>query len=457
MSIFEKILEIYRNYYLCIHCLGRMFSLLGTCTTNQERGNSLLLSMTLEYHRTYLNQDQEKANSIENLKILAENASFIPAQYVLKKEGLESKKIVPSKICYLCHNIFSNLDKYVDRATNKLKNLEFKNLLVGTSLDSEIDNKEDIFKAEFKLLESESFKSHFNREVGKLISDLLDKPPEFINPDITIIFNLGYDSFKIDLLIRSLYIYGRYTKLLRGIPQTHWHCRKCMGNGCVLCNFTGKQYATSIEELISPEFIKNSDSTGSKFHGAGREDIDVRMLGEGRPFIIELINPKIRSLDLKKIQKQVNKKNKKKVQIYELKFSNKLLVKKLKFNAENTRKIYKALVYSEKKFSKEIFERKVNQLKVNFENLKIQQKTPLRVNHRRANKVREKKVHKIEGKFIKSNLFEFIIETQGGTYIKELINGDSGRTKPSFAEIFENPLICKKLDVLKIKNLIFPD
>lgn len=28
-----------------------------------------------------------------------------------------------------------------------------------------------------------------------------------------------------------------------------------------------------------------------KFHSGGREDIDVRMLGNGRPFLIELINP----------------------------------------------------------------------------------------------------------------------------------------------------------------------
>ena len=27
-------------------------------------------------------------------------------------------------------------------------------------------------------------------------------------------------------------------------------------------------------------------------HGSGREDIDVRMLGDGRPFILEFINPK---------------------------------------------------------------------------------------------------------------------------------------------------------------------
>jgi tRNA pseudouridine synthase 10 len=431
-----------------------MFSLLGTDTTNQERGKSLLLSMVMEYHRKYLNLNKEKDNSINILKLLAENAYFLPAQKVLKNEGLEIKISSESQICYLCNNLFYDLEKYANRAINILADFEFNSFLVGTSLDSQIINKEDKFKAKFNLLESESFKSHFNREVGKLILEVLvKKSPEFFNPDITIIFNLKYDSFNIDLLIRSLYILGKYKKYLRGIPQTHWNCRKCMGNGCQSCNFTGKQYTTSVEELISPEFIKNSESTDSKFHGAGREDIDVRMLGEGRPFILELINPKIRSINLKKIQKKVNKKNKKKVQIYDLKFSNKQQVKKLKSSAENSNKVYKALVYSEKSFSKEDFERKKNELKFNLENHKIQQKTPSRVVHRRANKIREKKIYKIKGRFVKSNLFEFIIETQGGTYIKELINGDNGRTRPSFTEIFGNTLICKELDVLNVISL----
>jgi tRNA pseudouridine synthase 10 len=36
----------------------------------------------------------------------------------------------------------------------------------------------------------------------------------------------------------------------------------------------------------------------NKFHGAGREDIDVRMLGDGRPFVLEMVNPKCLDVDL---------------------------------------------------------------------------------------------------------------------------------------------------------------
>ena len=106
----------------------------------------------------------------------------------------------------------------------------------------------------------------------------------FQNPDITIIFHLNWDSFNVEVLIKSIFIYGRYNKFIKGIPQTHWFCNKCRGEGCSECDYTGKQYKTSIEELISSEFINQAKASGSKFHGAGREDMDVRMLGNGRPF-----------------------------------------------------------------------------------------------------------------------------------------------------------------------------
>ena len=90
---FNKVIDIYQNYYICIHCLGRMFSLLGTSTTNYERGNSILLSITMENHRNYLSGDtNERDQALSNLKVLADNAHYISAYNVLKNEGLISKK-----------------------------------------------------------------------------------------------------------------------------------------------------------------------------------------------------------------------------------------------------------------------------------------------------------------------------------------------------------------------------
>ena len=57
-----------------------------------------------------------------------------------------------------------------------------------------------------------------------------------------------------------------------------------------------KQYPETVEELISEDAIKLARGKGAKFHGAGREDIDVKMLGNGRTFVLEIKEPKIRNL-----------------------------------------------------------------------------------------------------------------------------------------------------------------
>ena len=450
MDIFDKVIEIYRDKYICFHCLGRMFSLLGTDTTNHDRGNSLLLAITMDKHRAYLSHQDNHDNASQILKLLAEKAHFTPAQSVLEKEGIEYSKPDFAEKCYLCDDIFNDIEIFAKRAEKYLENFEFTNFLIGTALNAQIINKEDNFKASHNLLEAESFKNHFNREVGKELSLILGKPAEFGMPDITIIYSIKFESFDITLLLRSIFIYGRYNKFVRGIPQTHWDCRLCRGKGCESCKFTGKQYKTSVEELISPKFVIEAKADDSKFHGAGREDIDVKMLGNGRPFILELKNPKIRTLDLKTIQNKVNKSNKKKIKVTDLKYSSKEQVKNLKLNAENTKKVYKALVISKEKISKGNFDDLLKKLKGVYEKQNLQQRTPLRVSHRRADKIREKKVFRVEGKFIKPDVSEFIVETQGGTYIKELISGDNGRTTPSFSDIYGFSLECKKLDVLKI-------
>jgi len=360
-------------------------------------------------------------------------------------------KTPSSSPCYLCNDIFQDQHKYVDRAKEILQEVEFSNILVGTRPDPDIVKKEDEFKVEYNILEAEAFKSHFNREVGKSISQFFNVPPKFDGADVVLVYNLAHDSFNIDLHLKSLFVYGRYQKLIRGIPQTKWPCIKCRGMGCEECNFTGKRYPTSVEELITPLFMKASKATDSSFHGAGREDIDVKMKGTGRPFILELKNPQVRTLDLSKLEQETNLLNKDKVQISELRYSDKSEVIKIKENAKNTIKVYKALVISEKEVSPLEFNEVMKKIKETLENIEIKQRTPIRVSHRRADKVRRKYVYSIDGKYMTSNEFEFIIETQGGTYIKELINGDEGRTQPSFVDVFESSLTCSKLNVIAIK------
>jgi tRNA pseudouridine synthase 10 len=57
----------------------------------------------------------------------------------------------------------------------------------------------------------------------------------------------------------------------------------------------------------------------------------------------------------------------------------------------------------------------------------------------------------LELKKLKPNLVEMLIRCQGGLYVKELINGDEGRTRPSVSEIVDVPAECIELDVMEVE------
>jgi tRNA pseudouridine synthase 10 len=52
-------------------------------------------------------------------------------------------------------------------------------------------------------------------------------------------------------------------------------------------------------------------------------------------------------------------------------------------------------------------------------------------------------------------LFELDVVTQAGTYVKEFVHGDLGRTKPSLSDIIGGDVDILALDVLDI-HLDFP-
>lgn len=87
----------------------------------------------------------------------------------------------------------------------------------------------------------------------------------------------------------------------------------------------------------------------------------------------------------------------------------------------------------------------------------LDQKTPIRVLHRRPLATRKKKIHEMNAKLItdRRNLFELRVTTEAGTYVKEFVHGDFGRTKPSVGDLIGHEVDIVALDVLGI-NLDWP-
>jgi tRNA pseudouridine synthase 10 len=204
-------------------------------------------------------------------------------------------------------------------------------------------------------------------------------------------------------------------------------------------------YPESVEELVSKPLLEAAEGEKTAFHASGREDIDARMLGSGRPFVIEISKPKKRFLDLEKLEAAVNANSAAKVEVSSLRFTNKDVVRRLK-KAESAQKEYRVLI----EFENEVSEEGLRLLEEKLSNVLVRQQTPLRVLHRRADLTREKYIYEVKVKKVSLKRAEMEIRCQGGLYVKELVSGDEGRTTPNVSELLGNRAKPLKLDVLNV-------
>lgn len=358
------------------------------------------------------------------------------------RENLDISKINPSN-CWLCNGLSDEIPNFIKLVSEELEKYEYNSFLIGCKVDEEILEREKQFLSKIDISSTESFfKSHLNREIGKVLEEQLSKKVDFKNPDIIAIIDTSFNT--VSLQIKPIYIYGRYIKKSRNIPQTKWFCSLCHGRGCRRCSYSGKLYETSVEEIIATPILRYTEGEDESFHGCGREDIDVQMLGNGRPFVIEIKNPKKRNIDFNKIIEEVNNSNM--VSITNLRYSNKeevIRLKKARFN-----KVYKVVIECKEAVSEEKLKKAVETLQGAI----IHQFTPNRVAHRRAHLVRDRKIYSCEIASIGDTKATLIVEAESGTYIKELISGDNGNTKPSLSELLGIPCSTVTLDVIEIKG-----
>ncbi|MCX6777849.1 MAG: tRNA pseudouridine(54/55) synthase Pus10 [Candidatus Micrarchaeota archaeon] len=272
-----------------------------------------------------------------------------------------------------------------------------------------------------------SEKSDLNERISRIVEK---KSGKKFNPwKAEVRLSYDFSNFRADAEPLPLFVYGNYLKNSRELSQSRWKKRG------------ESQERESIERIMGEALREACCASGYKLHGCGREDIDARMLGNGRPFVLEIVGPKKRKIDLRACEKEIAKS--KIVEAIGLRFVPKEFVEFVK----NSRldKSYRAKVKVEMGVSEDGFE-KIKKI------AKIRQRTPKRVLHRRTDKIRERGIRKIEARKISENEFELIIRAEAGTYIKELISGDDGRTSPSVSEILGAPAVCTELDVIGIDD-----
>ena len=447
-------------------------------------------------------------------------------------------------LCPFCENLFEEVDLLADLIEDSIRGYEIRKLQIGTRFPKDQIEHEEGIRKQYAAVGSDALKPSLVKSISTILNERLDDV-SIVNdkPDILALIDVLTLTVKLD--VRSAYVYGRYKKHERGIPQTRWPCRACKGRGCVRCNNTGQQYPSSVQDLIGNPLLELFEGAEHAFHGMGREDIDVRCLGRGRPFVLEIKEPKRWDIDYEMAMAVVNQQADGSVEVTDLRKSNRsevvrvkdtpaeksytirfriepltqpeldILTAPLDMTNEDVQKRgrgrrkhrrrgdhkdnpSKPLERIERTVLEETELKKMKKSElvelcverecegkgvkaVLIENLlatnpqpvetlplpdeatilemieKLQgtnlaQRTPERVAHRRADLVRRRKVIETNDARVESNeagpiAVEFTLRCESGTYVKETVHGDDGRTQPSIASLIKAKCTVEWLDV----------
>jgi tRNA pseudouridine synthase 10 len=384
---------------LCRECFGRLFGRLGHGLTNPERADRLTGAL-----------------------------------------GLPPLADPPD--CPVCGGLFARLPTWVDRCVRAAEGYEWHRFTCGSRWDPERLAREEALWIEFGAQWGESARSAFNRELGKKVEAASGAAGGTDRPDIVFLADLPVG--RVEPTVLPVYFRGRYRKLDRTIPQTRWPCRRCHGRGCTTCGGTGKTYPTSVEEIVAAPFMAATKADGSRFHGMGREDIDARMLGRGRPFVLELLRPHLRTVDLGAMAEALGRDAAGRVEVLDLVPCDAPDVVRVK--EASPEKSYRVGVVGIVPVGK------VNEALDLALRQAIAQRTPKRVAHRRSDRVRTRRV--VAARLVEATEGRFTLDlrTEAGTYVKEWVEGDDGRTEPSLSSLVGAPLKVEFLDVLEIHD-----
>jgi tRNA pseudouridine synthase 10 len=355
---------------------------------------------------------------------------------------------VPEGNCPVCEGAFADAERWLACALEAAASYEFATFQVGTKFPGPCEGLEkEVAAAMGQEKVGENLRTEANRWLAAAIAARTGTrtDPEG-TPDLVLDVDTRYWSCHAEA--NAAYVKGRYNKLRRDIPQTHWPCRDCTGRGCWKCNDTGVTYAESVEDAIGEPAEPLFGATSHSFHGAGREDIDALMLGTGRPFILELRDPRRRSADLAELERRINAESARSgVAVRDLRMARKEEVAEIKEGEYEKEYLAHCVAGSPLERSA------VEAACASLAGATLEQRTPERVSHRRADLVRRRTLHAVTVEEMPASpgvRFSVRVRAESGTYIKEMVGGDEGRTTPSLSERLGVPAKVEFLDVVAI-------
>ena len=370
-----------------------------------------------------------------------------------KNNGSAHRKIKPAKndtySCYICQGLMSQLDSIIKKICDDVeaRAYEYESFLLGASLPYAIFEREDSVRARFKIRGKENIKKQFLDELRKKYHKVTGKRAEHTSPDITINVVIGNpvidcsaaegnrknnndnNTLPAAVFVKSspIFLSGRYVKTVRGISQTKDKCQKCSGSGCAICNYIGASSSSSVEAIIGSRLLEITKGDNSKFSWLGGEDKDSLVLGNGRPFVLQISNPKVRYLKTDLTVDENGVCAVLKQQLPQLSF---------KLPSRFTTKT-KITIQAEQDLTEQSLATLLNVLE-NSE-----------VSYQVKSKIVKKKVYSLKAQQVDEKRFVLTIIADGGLFIKQFVGGQD-YIEPSISKIIGIKCQCVGFDILGV-------
>ena len=341
--------------------------------------------------------------------------------------------------CFICEGVLDQMPALISQALETASAKQWSSFFVQTSFSRPLLAREEELIDGEPLGKSTVIKNQTNRSAGERIEQLTSKP---YSPEGEIAFKLDFSKSKGTSNATPVFLFGHYIKKARTWCQHDWACMACRGRGCPKCHYHKQEYP-AIESALREIFMPAFGATTAYLHASGREDVDVMCLGTGRPFVLELLQPTKREADLPALASALASKFP--LEALDLKYVQPFWPGTV--CTSHFDKHYRAIVKADRPFTEEDWNTLLSAVPI-----RVKQQTPVRVLRRRADLIRPRHVYSITPVSRTSDEWVLDIFAEAGTYIKELIHGDGGRTQPSFTSLLKTPCRCAQLDVMGVED-----
>ena len=324
--------------------------------------------------------------------------------------------------CYICKNIFSNIDLYVKMMQDTSFGYKFSTFTVGAILKQSIIERDDKLRSIFQLRGIDGIKTAITKQLGKKFVMKTKKQIDHLSPDTT--FTINFKTEQCNVKTKPIFLYGRYLKDKRGLSQKEESCRDCKGKGCIFCNNHGIVSFDGVEGRMAKFLYEKFKTEQVKFTWIGGEDKTSLVMGDGRPFFAKLLSPKKRNIRLAK------KSNLNEIVIRDLRKIDHIPNGSIHFKSKT-----KILVST-----------KNNIISNKLKKLKYLTNTPIEITD--SSRQYKKTIYNLKYKKCSLQSFTVEIEADGGIPIKRLVDGSD--IIPNISSIMGVQCFCKKFDINQI-------